>query len=645
MGPIKFRLFAGFLAVIALIGLVGALAVQRFSALTATTTELSTQDLPEVITLGQIRTVLFQERDLARSVVGSDDRQRASDLTALASALQKVAQLRAALLTFEPPDVRQPGVIDTAAVQQLAAAISHAQALGQQIQGLVQSGQLTKARALEHQQLEPLLATVLTATASLRSLEQTEAATGAAHVQRSSSTAARLVLALTLLSVPLALVLALLITRSLTRPLAVLLGATEALAAGNLEAEVAITSGDEIGRLATAFETMRRNLRTTIASLAFERHQVQAIIDASTDGVVLFDRQRRILQVNPGGERLSGWPADEAVGQPCWEVFGCHGQTPEEAADHERSCPLLLAGGDGGQPAAATVQARLRSGDRPWFAFSCAPLHQEGSGEARLVASIHDISQLKAAEQLKSDFVAMVSHELRAPLTTVAGSVEMLGGCDPTSDPETFQEVLTILHHQTHRLRTVVEEVLQVARVEAGHLQVHLQPLALAPFLASLLEALRLEWSADGRLLRLHVGTDHQLVWADPDLLEIVVRNLLENARKYSAAGSAIDVSVEEAAMPEHMVVRVRDHGPGIAEPLLEPIFERFSRGSRSSSQWTRGYGLGLYIAREILTAHQGEIWAESRGDGACFVFTVWAVQDEAVPSGDETGPRKAEAR
>lgn len=638
MGPIRFRLFAGFLAIIALIGLVGALAVQRFSALTATTTELNTQDLPEAITLGQIRTVLFQERDLARSIVLSDDTQRASDLAAMTSALQKVAQLRAALLAFEPPDAQQPGVVDTASVQRLAAALSRSTTLGQHIQGLVQGGQLTEARALEQQQLEPLLATALAATAALRTLEQTEAATVAEHVEQSSSAATGLVLALTLFSVPLSLALALLITRSLTRPLAVLLGATEALAAGNLDARAAIESRDEIGRLASAFETMRQNLRTTIASLAFERRQVQAIIDASTDGVVLFNRQRAILQFNPGASRLSGRPAGEAVGRPCWEVFGCRGGTPEDAADHERCCPLLLAAAGEPQPAAATVEARLRSGERRWFAVSCAPVCQDGGAELRLVASIHDISQLKAAEQLKADFVAMVSHELRAPLTTVAGSVEMLGVCDPTTDPEAFQEVLTILNHQTRRLRTVVEEVLQLTRVEAGHLQVHLQPLALAPFLGSLLEAMRVEWSADVRPLQLHIGPAKPLVWADPDLLEIVVRNLLENARKYTPEGSAIDVTVAETAAPGRVQVQLLDHGPGIAEPLLEPIFERFSRGSRPSSQWTRGYGLGLYIAREILRAHQGEIWAENHGDGACFTFTLWAVQDDLIPPGVEAG-------
>ncbi|MCL4543880.1 MAG: ATP-binding protein [Chloroflexi bacterium] len=627
--PIGLRLFAGFLAIITLSGLTGALAVQRFSTLTAATTELNTHDLPEVITLGQLRTLLFEERDLDRNVVRGDEPQSAGDLTTLTSTLEKIAHYRATLIAFEPPDKQHPVVTDTPLVQQLIDALARSSVVTQQIQALVQSGRIVEARALEQRQQEPLLDTALAVTAKLRTLEQTEAATVAGQVQESSSAATRLVLALTLFSMPLALVLALLITRSLTSPLAALLSATESLAAGKLDVSPQISAGDEIGRLATAFETMRCNLRTTIASLAFQRRQVQAIIDASMDGVVLIGQQRTIVQFNPGAERLSGWRATDAVGRYCWEVFGCRGATPEEADEHERCCPLFLAEEAGHRPATATIHALLRQGERRWFAVSCAPLRQDDAVELRLVASIHDVSQLKVAEQLKSDFVAMVSHELRAPLTTVAGSVEMLGLCDPASDPEAFQEVLTILNQQTRRLRNVIEEVLQLTRVEAGHLQVHLQPLALVPFLGTLLEDVRLEWSDDPRTLQLHPLPECVEIWADPHLLEIVIRNLLDNARKYTPADSSIEVAMEKGADLDRLQVRIIDHGPGIPEPLLEHIFERFSRGLQSPTQWTRGYGLGLYIAREIITAHQGEIWAENHGDGACFVLSLWAAKDE----------------
>jgi len=149
-------------------------------------------------------------------------------------------------------------------------------------------------------------------------LQEGEAAAAAALVRRESRAATQVVLALTLLSVPLSLVLTVLLTRSLTAPLAALLRATDALAGGDLEAgpRPQVSTGDEIGRLAAAFEARRVNLRATIAALALERRQTQAIIDASADGVILVDARQRVVEVNPAATRLTGWPAVAAVGQP-----------------------------------------------------------------------------------------------------------------------------------------------------------------------------------------------------------------------------------------------------------------------------------------------------------------------------------------
>jgi signal transduction histidine kinase len=260
------------------------------------------------------------------------------------------------------------------------------------------------------------------------------------------------------------------------------------------------------------------------------------------------------------------------------------------------------------------------------------PSLTEATAEAaqrRLVVGIHDISQLKTVEQLKSDFVTMVSHELRAPLTTVIGSVETLGILNPTADHESYQEVVSILHQQTRRLRQVVEEVLQLTRFEAGHLQIHLKPLPIGQFLRSLLDRTRLEWVGEERIIRLRVPQGDPQVWADRDLLEIVLRNVLDNARKYTPTESHIEVEVEAANAKGRVRVRVMDHGPGIPPERLGQIFERFSRGKHASYQWTHGYGLGLYIARELLRAHNGDIWAENHEGGACFVISLCAVNDD----------------
>jgi len=628
MLPLGVRLFVSFQAIILLTGLIGLLAVHQFSVLTTTTTELATKDLPEVVTLARLRTLVFQLRDVERRITAGGPNEE-GNIALLATTLDTIAVQRATLLAFEPPDPTPTGANDTSLVQTLADELARSSALAEQIRALVQSGRTAEAQALAQSQQEPLLAHTLDLTTTLRAKELTEAAIAATQAQQASTMAARSVLILTVFAVLLSIALAVLMTRSLTRPLATLLEATDAMASGDLDASPHGASGAEFGKLASAFETMRQNLRSTILTLAQERRQTQTIIDATGDGIVVVDTERRIVQLNPAGERLSGWSACEAQDRPCWEVFGCRGATAAEAEEHERACPLKMAVQSNHDEMLAELHARLRSGQRRWFTINCTPIHLSNTDEMRIVMGVHDISQLKAVDQVKSDFVAMVSHELRAPLTTVSSSVEMLGLLDPAQDREAYYEVVNILQQQTSRLSRVIEEVLQLTRFDAGHLPVHVQSLPVGQFLEGLLDQVRLESVADDHSLSYDASDPGLLVWADPSLLEIVLRNLLDNARKYSPPGTPIEVHVGVIAETSQIEIRVIDRGPGIPPDEFDTIFERFVRGASPATRETGGYGLGLYLARELVRAQNGTVWAEPRDEGACIVVSLYAVVDE----------------
>ncbi len=695
--PIGVRLFLAFQTMILLVGLIGFVALQQLNTLSNKANELNTHDLPEVIVLSHIRSLLFQERDAEWNIVyyqvpvtdgrpplqptapstpvspsNSDNSdglvpnsfapllatKAASSvppnalvttvalhvgksgggtpsLSQLLSNLDLIrndlAKQRLSLLGFEP--TRKTATLkDSKTVHALIDGILHATHISVQIQQLVAQSSWTQARQIYTQQQEPLLTTMLNASANLRTLEQQETTLDAQTVQHDSSEASMLILAITAVAILVSIVLALLITRSLTRPLSQLLAATDTIASGNLDYETRVARNDEMGKLADAFNTMRLSLRSTIAMLGLERRQVQAIIETSTDGVLLVDEYRRVLQYNPSVARMSHLHATEIVGKRWCELFTLTPSLDEDDETHRKHCQFCTMNYEY-QEESLELCVRYPDSQPRWLTFTCSPLTLDERREpGRLVIDVHDITQHKMIEQMKTDFVAMVSHELRAPLTTVTSSVEMLNMLDPQGDDESYREVLGILNQQTRRLRMVVEEVLQLTRFEAGRLPVNLQPLPIVQTLCEFVDIMHQEWVAEERELTLETALDETFVWADRSMLEVIFRNLLDNARKYTPPHSPVTIALLPSSQPEEVLIRVDDHGPGILAEHLEHIFERFSRGTQTSANWNRGYGLGLYIARELLRAHNGRIWAENRPEGgASFNICLHVVEANAL--------------
>jgi PAS domain S-box-containing protein len=676
--PIGIRLSLAFMVIILLTGLIGILAIQQISLLKNTTIEINKHDLPVAITLIDLRSLLYRQRGFERRLINSDslpsntsstlehqdtlttgndrqnfgtiaplntpgptpttnasdaqDKQTQQALSELAIVLKDIDGDCQQLLTLERSEAG-----DFPLVQKIAESVLKTRTFSERIQTLIEHGQFAQARAVDLRQQNPLLLSTIAAVTQLGTKEQAEDVADAAQTQQESEKSTLFVLALTALCLLLSIVLATIITRSLTKPLKILLHTTEAIAAGDLNVEAQVERTDEIGRLASAYDKMRLSLHSTIASLSLERQQTQAIIDATADGVILVDGSHKILKFNPAAEHLSGWRANEAIGRYCWEVLGFKGMTVKEAEAHEALFPLIAALQTRSEQSYLEMPITSRTGQERWLAISCAPMPlQEREAEQQMVMGLHDISQIKAVEQMQSHFVAMVSHELRAPLTTVTGSVEMLGLLDPATDTESYHEVLGILDQQTGRLRQVVEEVLQLTRFDTGRLEVHLQPLSITRFLRSLVEKVHAEWIGSDRCIIFHEPAEEILVWADGGLLEIVFRNLFDNARKYTPEDTAIEVEAEMTTSTGQVQIRVIDHGPGIPEDQLEHIFERFSRGIHSTYNWTRGYGLGLSIARELMLAHNGTIRAENREQGACFVLSLWVVTNDSASIGIE---------
>jgi len=244
--------------------------------------------------------------------------------------------------------------------------------------------------------------------------------------------------------------------------------------------------------------------------------------------------------------------------------------------------------------------------------------------------------ELRELDRMKSDFVSLVSHQLRAPLTNINGALELVSQ-DANLLPAVSQRTLRILADEGHRLSHMIETILDVSRLEAGQLTPSAGPVALEPLLARVCASVVAN-EADRRDWKLEVTPELPPVWADETLLEEIVRNLVENAVRYSRPGQPIDVSARRA--PGSVTISVADHGPGIPAEKQRDIFRSFFRLDQSESA-PGGYGLGLYFADKLVRAQGGEIlvespiWPDRVAPGTRFLFTLPVVEE--VPSEDES--------
>jgi signal transduction histidine kinase len=234
--------------------------------------------------------------------------------------------------------------------------------------------------------------------------------------------------------------------------------------------------------------------------------------------------------------------------------------------------------------------------------------------------------ELQTLDQLKSEFVSLVSHELRAPLTNINGGIELLLN-NPDLSPH-CRDTLLILGEQGQRLTSLVETILNISAIEARRWPLNPGPVAVPPLVRTVVREMH-PWAGQ-RQIQWQGETDLPFAWADENSLAQVLTNLLDNAIKYSPDGSTITIGAE--ATPETVCVTVCDEGPGIPPEAQELVFDKFYRLDGRDSRRVYGHGLGLYVARRLVEAQKGRIWVESsNGRGARFVVALPRAAEDAL--------------
>jgi signal transduction histidine kinase len=246
-----------------------------------------------------------------------------------------------------------------------------------------------------------------------------------------------------------------------------------------------------------------------------------------------------------------------------------------------------------------------------------APLLGHEGHLTNIIASVRDISHFREAEEIKSTFISVVSHELKTPVALIKGYVGTLRRDDARWDREIIADSLAVIEDEADRLAEMIENLLDATRLEAGVLALNSSDIAL-PTLAERL-AKRFQTQTEKHKITTDFPEDFPIILGDEDRIAQVLYNLLSNAIKYSPKGGEICIS--GTFQPGKVTVCVRDHGPGVSRSDLPHIFDRFYRADEAQRK-TPGAGLGLYLSRAVIEAHHGSIWVDpGTADGARFCF------------------------
>ncbi len=356
---------------------------------------------------------------------------------------------------------------------------------------------------------------------------------------------------------------------------------------------------DELAGMEAALNQTAEQLGQSFAELESQRQELATMLDSMQEAVVAITPEGYVRWSNAVMRRIAGTqihpgrPLVHAVRDP--EVLACIRAALQHSEVRFGRASSLAPG-------------RI-------FEINAAPLP---SGGALVV--LHDVTGIEAAEKSRRDFIANVSHELRTPLTSIQGYVETLVE-DPHPNPETTREFLGVILKNATRMNRLTEDLLALASVESPNYKVTPQPTRASALVEDAIESLG-GMVVDSEVELESAGAPDALIMADPDAMNQVFGNLIENALKYGKAGGRIRVGAQ--LLESEVEFSVKDFGPGIAFEHLERIFERFYRVDKARSRESGGTGLGLAIIKHIVQAHGGRIWAESElGSGATFHFTL----------------------
>ncbi|MFL7894047.1 MAG: ATP-binding protein [Anaerolineales bacterium] len=423
------------------------------------------------------------------------------------------------------------------------------------------------------------------------------------QVRADTTSFIRPILFITLIGLALALILAAVIAEYLSRPIRQLTESVNQVTKEDLNLSPILSTQDELGQLANAFEAVVLELQNQLKTVEQEQLKSEMVLEQLSDGVMIVDQHGLIQMINLAAKKIFDISGTAAVGQSLavvtrhHEIINLWKTTLDNHLDQTNSIEI--------------------STDKMVIQALAIPLSESLPGSTLMV--FHDVTRVRHLEIVRKDFISNISHELRTPLASLKALTETLQD-GALNDKKVANHFLNRIEIEVDSISLIVQELLELSRIESGKVPLNLEAVAPCGLINSSIERLRLQAETGGLTLEIDCPDGLPEVLADYSRLEQVLVNLLHNAIKFTPTGGSIIVSC--SLIDEQVLFSISDTGVGIPIEDIPRIFERFYKADRARAGG--GTGLGLAISRHIIEAHEGEIWAEStEGRGSKFTFSV----------------------
>jgi len=411
-----------------------------------------------------------------------------------------------------------------------------------------------------------------------------------------------------LLAVTISLGISFALARRVSRPISQMAQAAKMISKGDLSRRIREDSRDEVGDLAYSFNRMSEELQRQMGDLAREVSEKEALLSSMIEGVLAIDRDEHVILINQAAQRMLELGPDDALGKFHWEVIRnseINNLFKEVLKTKEQK----------------EVKLQIGHLDERAFMVYAAPIRAWGGNILGVVAVFHDVTEIRRLEKVRMEFVANVSHELRTPLTSIKGFVETLkrGAIDERENAVNF---LDIIERHTDRLNQLITDLLDLSRVETGKKKMDFQPIKVEELINRAVSHFMEISNKNRPKIKYNIPSDLPMVLADEEGIETVLKNLLDNAVKYTPKRGEINITSTDK--DDYIEIAVVDNGIGIPSRDLPRIFERFYCVDKARSRELGGTGLGLSIVKHIIEAHGGTVGVESEvGEGSRFTFTL----------------------